>query len=120
MQLNIIDVRNKILDGYLASKNKYSPIITGLFSTYLERLPKSVEIALDFYFVGEKRQNSTINILMEVNAWVDKQAAIKTISKLHQLIKDFFSYNNIPLVPCSLSIFENNKVISIESACRDK
>lgn len=121
MKLNIIDCRNQHLDQKLLQLSHINPICSSIFPNITnESLPIDIKHALRAYIVNANRSSVSIEVIVEINKWIDKVEAIKLLQLMHTLIKQYLIENECIAAQCNLAIFENHEFISIQPEIRDK
>ena len=113
MKLHIIDVRNRLLDSKLLQLDNDANIISAMLPRGNEPLPDSIKFVLKHYFIDSKLKDTSINITIEINEWIDKCQAVKQLQYMYALTKEFFVHEQRPTPPCILTTLESENFISI-------
>ncbi len=111
--LNIIDFRNRVLDSLLCTIDNNSLIVSGLLPNANQPLPDQVKLALEIYAIDKAQQLKKIDVIVEVNEWINKKKALEMLQHMHILIEQFFAEHGAPSIPCNLILFEKNQFVSI-------
>lgn len=115
MNINIIDCRNRCLAFYLsrAQQDTRGETISIMLPEDHALIPNELKQALLLYVVPADPVQIMINIIVEVNQWVDREKAKRLCHNTEASILQFFNQLPMPAPKYQLNLYEQDQLVAL-------
>ena len=113
MKLNIIECKNINLSHKLSQLDPKDSVVSVTLPQRGQPLPDDIKAAIELYIINSKNEDKQVNIIIEINQWMDQSQATMQLMHMKTLLQQFFSDAKKPLPNHRLLLFKDNQFIGI-------